>query len=248
MSERWLRRRLARESASHRTVCFPHAGGAASFFAPWATAAPPQTEIWAVQYPGREDRLTERCVGDMDTLAAAVARHLVPLADRPLVLFGHSLGALVAYETARTLHREYGVAPAHLVVSGRRAPTEPAAGDIHLRPDEEVVAELVRLGGTDRRLLRDPDVRAVFLPAIRSDFRLAETYRHRAGTLLTCPITAVIGTEDTEVDTERALGWRHTTTGTFALRRLPGGHFYLIPQRSAVLGLLAPEAADAIRP
>lgn len=246
MNGRWLRRRLPRESASYRTVCFPHAGGAASFFAPWATAAPPETEIWAVQYPGREDRLTERCVADMDTLAAAVARHLVPLADRPLVLFGHSLGALVAYETARTLHREYGVTPAHLVVSGRRAPTVPAPGDIHRRPDEEVVAELVRLGDTDRRLLRDPDARAVFLPAIRADFRLAETYRHRPGTVLTCPITAVIGSEDTEVDIEQALGWRHHTTGTFTLRRLPGGHFYLIPQRPAVLGLLAPEAAEAV--
>ncbi|GAB3579657.1 alpha/beta fold hydrolase [Amycolatopsis endophytica] len=189
----------------------------------------------AVQYPGREDRITEAGQEDARTTAAAVADALAGLAERPTILFGHSLGALIAYETARTLG---GHAPAHLVVSGRRAPADEVGGDLHRQDDDALVDELDRLGGVGTELLRDPAVRPVFLPSIRADFRVAETYRHRHGPPLTCPVTAVIGTEDTEVDAVQAGRWAETTRGPFTLHTLPGGHFYLLPRQAAVHDLL----------
>jgi pyochelin biosynthetic protein PchC len=220
-------------------VCLPHAGGAASFFGPWTKDVGPDVELWAVQYPGREDRFTEPFSISVEDTATAVAEALLSLRDRPVVLFGHSLGAVVAYETARLLEESYGQSVGHLVVSGRRAPSDFVGGDTHLLPDESVVAELMRLGGTSEAVLSSPALREAFLPAIRNDFRLAETYRHRPGAPLRCPVTAIIGTEDTEVSHEQALRWAEHTSGGFELHELPGGHFSLVPQRQALLNLLA---------
>lgn len=234
MGEPWFRCRVPRPEARARIVCLPHAGGAASFFASWGdqTAA----EVLAVQYPGREDRLADPVPGDVVSLARQIAA-AVPT-DLPIVLFGHSLGAVIAYEVARALEFRHGVRPAHLVVSGRRAPSDSPGGDRHRLPDDVLVDELVRLGGTDGRVLRVPEARSVFLPAIRADFRIAETYRHSPGLEPGCPLTAVMGTEDAEVNAEQARRWAGHTTGEFALHLLPGGHFYLIAERNAVLDII----------
>ncbi|MBB0244927.1 alpha/beta fold hydrolase [Streptomyces alkaliphilus] len=230
-----LRCREPRPGAATRMVCFPHAGGAAGFFSTWTEDLAPDVEVWAVQYPGRQDRFTDPFPADVEELAATAVESLLRLPDRPLVLFGHSLGALVAYETARLLERARGRSVAHLVVSGRRAPSDFVGGDVHLLSDESVIAELTRLGGTDEIVLNSPELLRALLPAIRDDFRLAETYRHRPGAPLRCPVTAVIGTEDPEVSRDRALRWAEHTAGPFALEELPGDHFYLVPRRRALL-------------
>ncbi|WP_344525887.1 thioesterase II family protein [Streptomyces albiaxialis] len=247
MTDPWLRCRAPRDAAAARVVCLPHAGGTAGYYAPWGTELPRGVELSAVQYPGREDRILEPPPARLDALVADIAAALLPLTDRPLTLYGHSLGAVVAYEVARRLETAYGVTPAHLVVSGRRAPSVPVCGDLHRRPDEELVAELARLGGTRAELLRDPGVRSVLLPAVRADFALAETYTHRPGPPLACPVTAVIGTADTEVDEAQARRWAAHTTGAFAFHALPGGHFFSVPDRAPVLALLA-GATGAARP
>ncbi|ANY10203.1 thioesterase [Pseudonocardia sp. HH130630-07] len=175
----------------------------------------------------------------MAQLASRIAAALSTLDDRPTILFGHSLGAVVAYEVARVLGHRLGRPLDGVVVSGRRAPSDPPGGGVHLMPDDAVVEELVRLGGTTGELLDIPGAREVFLPAIRADFRLAETYRHVPGVELDCPVTAVIGTEDTEVDAGQAALWAAHTSGGFALRTFPGGHFYLLDHAAAVFDLFA---------
>ncbi|GGU22904.1 thioesterase [Lentzea flava] len=233
-SETWLRCRAPRPRAAVRLVCLPHAGGSASFFHGWG-ALP--AEVLAVQYPGRADRIGDPCAASVAELARAVA-DAVPK-DKPFVLFGHSLGAIAAFEAARVLEHRHGTPPAHLIVSGRQAPDGRENGRVHQLPDAELVGEVVRLGGTDGALLAEPEARSVFLPPIRADFRIAETYAYRPGPVPSCPITAVLGSADSEVTPEQALRWARFTSGPFARHVLPGGHFYLVSEVDAVLSIVA---------
>ncbi|SHN15616.1 thioesterase II family protein [Streptomyces yunnanensis] len=233
----WLRR--LRPGPAHpaagaaRVVCFPHAGGGAGTYRPLATAVAARTvgdrphEVLAIQYPGRNDRIREARVEDLRALAAGAHRAVAALADRPLVLLGHSMGALVAYEVARLLERD-GTGPAHLVVSGAWAPSRVRGGTVHLRDDDGLIDEIRRTRGTDPRLLDNRDVLAMALPVVRSDYKAVETYRHRPGPALATPVTALTGDRDPLVTVEEAAAWAEHTAGGFRLRVFPGGdHFYL---------------------
>lgn len=230
----WLRCAVSRPGAAVRLVCFPHAGGSAGFFAAWSRLAAPGIEVHTVQYPGREDRIIEAPEPDMACLAGCAAAALDGSDDRPLALFGHSMGAAVAYEVARLLDRE----PVHLFASGRHSPGEVVPGGVHLRDDAGLVADLARLGGTGAGLLAMPEVLEVVLPAVRNDYRLIETYHELPGRRLGCPVTALIGTEDPEVDAGQARRWAAHTTGPFDLVELPGAHFYLDARRTEVLDVV----------
>ncbi|MFC5722991.1 thioesterase II family protein [Streptomyces gamaensis] len=221
-----------------RLVCFPHAGGTAGFYRDWADRLPADCALWAVQYPGRENRIDEPCLDDMSVLAAHLTEVLLPRADVPLTLFGHSMGASVAHEVARrlTAHRPGSVH--HLIVSARQGPSRqpavPPGQMTHLLPDDGVVAALRALGG-DVRALADPDLRAVLLPAIRADHRLIESYRPAPGVRLRTDITALAATDDPSAPVTDVAAWAEATHGSFALHTFPGGHFYLAEHRAAVI-------------
>lgn len=217
-----------------RLVCFPHAGGSAQFFRPWRAELPPDVELYAVQYPGRLDRSAERSVDDMAELAEAVTTAILPLTDRPVALFGHSLGSAVAYEVARRLCTRPDAAPARLFVSGRPGPGRQRRTTRHLATDDVLWAETGRLGGTDAAMLRDAELREVFLPVLRSDYRLAETYRPADGPPLPCPISVLVSSGDTEVTPDEARAWSACTTAGFTIRVFSGDHFYLGPRRAEV--------------
>lgn len=235
---RWLRIYQPRPQAALRLLCLPHAGGAASFFREWPALMPDQIELVAVQYPGREDRFGDAMVDDMatlcDELAVVVRRHVRP----PYALFGHSLGAAVSFETARLLE-DSAAGAAWLFASGRHAPQDVRGGTVHLGDDEGLVGELRRLGGTSSELLADPGVREIVLSSLRNDYRLAETYRCRNQRPLACPLTAIVGDVDPEVDPAEAGRWAALTRAAFQLAVLPGDHFYLIRQRRAVTTVIA---------
>ncbi|WP_329521400.1 thioesterase II family protein [Spirillospora sp. NBC_01491] len=231
----WFRCTETRPWASMRLFCLPHAGGSAVFYRGWAEEVGPAVELHAVQYPGRADRMAEPGVPDAQQLARLIAGAMAPLLDRPAALFGHSMGALVAYEVARLL-QERGAAPVHLFVSGARAPHDRDDEAFAGLDDDGLVAEMVKLGGTDAEVLRDPELRELVLPYVRNDFALVENYRQRAGTRLAVPVTAVIGDADPRVDRAQAARWGEVTDARSALRVLPGDHFYLVPQQAAVVG------------
>ncbi|MFI6809915.1 thioesterase II family protein [Streptomyces luteogriseus] len=215
-----------RPFAAKRLVCFPHAGGSSYFFRDWRKGLP-EFEVHAVCYPGRADRFGEPTATDLVAMAGEIAEAVEPLTDRPTVLFGHSMGAAVAYETARALQAR-GVRPAHLIVSGARA-SHLARSDAWAAGanEESVIAALTELGGTDAELLDHPMFRELILPYIQADFRLLGSYEHRAGALLGCPVTAVAGVSDPRVTAEQVAQWAQVTKGTFRQRTVPGGHFYL---------------------
>jgi pyochelin biosynthesis protein PchC len=225
-SAEWVRRFHPASDPRARVVCFPHAGGSASYFFPLSRALAPSVEVLCLQYPGRQDRHTEPCLDDVTAFADAVAPALGPWTDLPLVLFGHSLGASIAYETARRLQAS-GQEVAALFASGRRGPTTDRDERVHQLPDDGLLAELRRMSGTDNTILDDDDLVRMILPSLRADYRAAETYHHSPGETLRCPITALIGDADPKVTIDEARDWAAHTTGPFDLTVLPGGHFFL---------------------
>lgn len=236
---RWLRRFHRAEHAPARVVCFPHAGGAAGFYFPLSKALSPTVETLAVQYPGRQDRRTEPALGNVEELTDGIVEALVPLLDgRPLALFGHSMGAVLAYEVARRLGNEAAPPPALLFASGRRAPCRRRVEDMHLREDQALLDELRKLGGTDPELLDEPDVMRLLLPAVRRDYQAIETYRHRPGPELGCPVTVLTGDRDDRTTLDEAGDWKHHTTGGCTLRVFPGGHFFLTDHTPGVAALI----------
>ncbi|MFD9355171.1 thioesterase II family protein [Streptomyces sp. NPDC060031] len=237
---RWIRRFRAAEDAGVRLLCLPHAGGAAGFYFPLSQALAPDVEVLAVQYPGRQDRHREPGIDDVRVLADGVVAALLPLLDdRPLALFGHSMGATVGYEVARRLEHGAGVRPAVLFASGRRAPSRHREEWAHLKDDAGLAEELRLLGGTDGELLADPDLLRMVLPAVRVDYRAIETYRHRAGPELGCPVAVLIGEDDPRVTLDEATDWRHHTSAGHTLDVFPGGHFYLNDVTEQISGLIA---------
>ncbi|HEV8561011.1 MAG TPA: alpha/beta fold hydrolase [Actinophytocola sp.] len=230
----WIRRFHPAPDRPVRLVLLPHAGGSASFYLPLSEALSAQVDVLTIQYPGRLDRLSEPCLSTIEELTDGVLAELVPWLDRPTVLFGHSMGAAVAFEVAGRLEREHGVVPRHLVVSGRREPADNRDETVHLRDDDGLLDEVAALSGTDPRVFAEPELRAMILPALRADYRAIETYTYRPGPPLRCPILALTGGADPRVSVEEAGRWCDYTTGQFDLEIFPGGHFYLTDQRTAV--------------
>lgn len=232
----WLRRYHPADSAPTRLVCFPHAGGSATYYFPVSRALSPAVDVLAVQYPGRQDRRTEAPVDDISKLADILAEELRPSTDRPLALFGHSLGATLAYEVALRLEAE-GVEPVMLFASGRRAPSCHRDNDaVYLSDDETLLGTIKALSGTSPELLEDDELLRSLLPAIRADYKAAETYRKRPGTpLLRCPVTVLTGDVDPEVTRAEADAWEGHTSGDFTLHEYSGGHFYLNEHAPSVI-------------
>ncbi|MET7745664.1 alpha/beta fold hydrolase [Streptomyces sp. NPDC005385] len=234
---RWLRRYGPAPTASEATlVCLPHAGGAPTFFRDWPALLTPAVDMVAVCYPGRQDRFDEPCVTDMRVMAGTVAAALTPLAERgPLALFGHSMGAAVAYEAARLLRSRHEVRPAYLFVSGMVPPHRIPPGTRHLKSDADLAADLLEQGGTDAQVLADEELKALVMPAVRADYQLIETYRHTPAIgSLDIPITAYYGQDDARTPADAMPDWQLHTHAATATRCFPGGHFYLQQERRDV--------------
>lgn len=234
----WIRRFHPAPPGAPRVVLLPHAGGSASFYFSFSRALSASADVLTIQYPGRQDRLGEPCADNVADLSDAVLGSLLPLLDQPVVLFGHSLGATVAFELARRLEHDKGVVPRCLVVSGRRPPGEIRDEGVHRRDDSALVAELAEMSGTDQRVLAEPELLNMILPTLRSDYRAAETYVYSPGPLISCPVMALVGDDDPKVPVESVANWADYTTGTCEVEVLAGGHFYLVEQQERVVSAI----------
>ncbi|MEV6028403.1 alpha/beta fold hydrolase [Streptomyces sp. NPDC052036] len=242
--ELWIHRyHPAPEDTDVSLVCFPHAGGSASYFHPLATALAGVADILPVQYPGRQDRRAEPPITSIFRLADEIVTVLESLPRRRLVLFGHSMGACVGFEVARRIEQRSSLDLLGLVASGRTAPPKLRDRGVRSMDDDGVIAEIRRLNGTDDRLLLDDDIIRMIMPAIRGDYEAVESYRYEPGPRLRCPISVLVGDDDPQVTLAEAEEWRDHTEGGFTLRSFPGGHFYLAEQNAQVAQALAEDLA-----
>jgi surfactin synthase thioesterase subunit len=233
----WIRRFHSAPQAPGRLVCFPHAGGSASFYLPVSTALSPGVEVVAIQYPGRQDRRKEPGIESVDVLADRVAEVLHGLDDRPTTFFGHSMGAVVAFEVAERLERR-GRRTARIFASGRRAPSRHRDEQVHKQDDAGLVAELKALDGTDGQVLGSEELLRMILPAIRCDYTAVETYDTGGDKVVGAPITVLIGDDDPKSTLEEAEDWKKHTTAAFEMKVFRGGHFYLSERPADVMAVL----------
>jgi surfactin synthase thioesterase subunit len=235
-------------SRTQQVVCFPHSGGPASVYRTLARELAGDAQVVALQYPGRQDRHHEPVVTDLHELAdlvAAVLRATPVEVER--VFFGHSMGAILAYEVAQRLGDE---GPVTLIASGRPAPSRVRLTTSYLLDDTALADQVVRLGGTAAELLEHPEMRSLLLPVIRGDYQASETYRPRGDAPLRCALIALGGDADPVAELDDLRAWGDHTTGPFRLESLSGDHFYLQHHWPAIAKLVrsgapVPERRDA---
>ena len=239
-TDRWFSPAPSR--AGQRAPCLlfalPHAGSGASAYRAWG-AAFPGVEVLSVQLPGRESRWSEDAVVDPADVAAAIRG----AADRPYVIFGHSLGGRLGYEVVRELQAQDAPLPERLVVSGSAPPELPNEGPLRgvsLESDEVLLERVIRLGGIAPEVAQSAELLELFLPAMRGDFTWIDDYHWRPGPPLQVPITALAGSHDGVALPPVAAGWsRHSAPG-FQLHTVPGGHFFLHEHLEQVAGIVRP--------
>ncbi|NKD88680.1 alpha/beta fold hydrolase [Haematospirillum sp. 15-248] len=225
--------RPVRSDAAVRLFCLPWSGGSASIYRGWERFLPAGIEVCPVELPGRGTRFADPLIDAMGTLIPEMAVALEPFLDRPFALFGHSLGALLAFELSSFLNRSRGYAPVHVFVSGRRPPQEPSEPPFrHCMDDESLKRNLVALGGMPEEVQSSPELLALLLPVLRSDFRLTEQYSYDGQITLGSPLTAYVGSRDPEVSVSVMQDWNNVSADTFSLRTLDGDHFYLLEPES----------------
>lgn len=211
-----------------RLFCFPYAGAGSSVFRGWRHLLP-SIDVKPVTLPGHGERVTAPLHRRMGPLVDVLCAQLKPLIDRPFALFGHSMGALVAFEVARSLQAA-GNVPQHLFASGCRAPGYVNDGReaLHRLSETEFVDRIASMRGTPPEVLRDRGLMEMFVPILKADFEIVETYRPAPGAPLACPITAVGGLEDIDdIPVNMLTGWQEQTAAGFVHHMVPGDHFFI---------------------
>ncbi|NEB94899.1 thioesterase II family protein [Streptomyces bauhiniae] len=234
----WLNGRPRTTAPERHLYCFPHSGGLPGEYVRWEQHLS-GTQVYGVCLPGRGSRTAEPALTDMDAVVHALLAETRFAA--PYDLFGHSLGALVAYETTRELAARGLPLPERLIVSAFPAPHLPRQGArLSGLPDEELIAVLnERYGGIPPQIAADPDLLAVLLPAFRADFALLENYRYREAGPLPVPLV-VLGGEADSITPDQLDAWHRHSTAPVRRHAFAGGHFYFRDDLAAVAAVLAP--------
>jgi medium-chain acyl-[acyl-carrier-protein] hydrolase len=233
-----------RQPALLRLLCFPYAGGAAASYRGWTRAFDADTEVCAVELPGRWARLREEPYETIADIVDGVERALALLPSAPLVVFGYSMGSLAAFEMVRRL-RDKGQEPVHLIAAARGAPNLRAEPLLHL-PDHELLDRIARLyAPVPQALLEDPEMRSTVMRLTRADLACVENYRFQPGPKLSLPLTVLGGAEDPSTPLAALDDWKEQTRGPFETRSFPGGHFFINSMGDAIVALVRDALANA---
>lgn len=248
LKERWISPRDRVSGTRIRLFCLPHAGSGATAYQSWKRELPSFVELCAIRLPGRETRLAESSFSDSVLLVREMADVLAEDCDMPYAIFGHSMGAILAYEFAQELRSRGLKQPLFLFLSGRvAAHLKLPAKPLHDLPFAQFIEALeARYGGLPQELLQDQEMLDFYLPILRSDLRLIETYRYQAKDPLDCPLVVSAGLEDQSIWSEGLQEWKQHSTGNFSFQRFAGGHFYLSGEsKQALLQWLSEQLVTA---
>jgi medium-chain acyl-[acyl-carrier-protein] hydrolase len=219
-----------------RLFCLPFAGGGAAAYHRWIGRILAGIDVARVNLPGRETRLEEPLFTHLPSLVDTLVEELVLLIDRPFAIYGHSMGALLAFELARELRRRHRMLPVHLFVSGCQAPqlfpSEPPFS--HL-PGPDFIDRVRQYGGVPDLVAQNEELMDIFLPILKADFKMMETYVFREEPPLECPLTAFGGLSDPKFDHDKIIAWDIHTSIRFSAQFFPGGHFFLHDSEPLVL-------------
>jgi medium-chain acyl-[acyl-carrier-protein] hydrolase len=223
-----------------RLFCFPFGGAGASFYRDWNRNTPHFIEVCPVQLPGREERLSEKPFTNLVPMVSELGKILVPYFVQPFAFFGHSMGALISFELTRYLRRYHQSMPECLFISARPAPqielADPPTYDL---PDQEFIENIRKIQGTPETVLENDELMELFLPILRDDFRLCQTYRYSHEQPLNCPFHVFGGLEDSEISQDDLLHWRSQTIYPMQLKMFKGNHFYIIQNQASLLQIIS---------
>jgi medium-chain acyl-[acyl-carrier-protein] hydrolase len=243
----WIKKTRQNPNAALRLFCLPYAGGWSQIYRPWINHLSSDIELCLIELPGRGPRLSESPITNLSVLVEEIVMNIHTYLDRPFAFFGHSMGALLSFELARSLRQQGYPAPRHLFVSGHRAPHLMLDRiPIHSLPEPEFIEEVRQLEGTPDAVLDNAELRELVFPALRADFQAIETYRYRHCEPLDCPITVFGGLQDVGVDIVALEGWRQYTTKKFGLQLFKGNHFFLHEAQSLILQEIHQQLGEGI--
>ena len=226
---KWIIFPRPNRDAQMRLFCFSFAGGNASTYYHWPNYLPDGVEVAAIQLPGRMERVREQPIGRIEPLIDQLSAEIYPYLDKPFAIFGHSLGALVGYECAVALRERYGVLPVHYFASARRAPHIHYESDppIHRHARSVLIELLRRYNGVPQLVLQDEQLIDLFLPTIRADFEISETYCYKPTYPLECPVTTFLGKGDRSMMRSEVRAWQAHTTASYQHHDVEGDHFFI---------------------
>lgn len=225
----WVTCPRPQSEAKVRLFCLPFAGGGASLYRPWTTQLAPHIEVCPIQLPARENRYSEKAITDAYEMARTIASQMIPFINGRYAIFGHSMGALLAFEISRELARLNANAPERLFVSAHRAPHLPRKRALlHALPDNEFIESLKQYGGFPEEILNNQEFIEFVLPTMRSDMTLCDLYAYKnRDERLTMPVEIFAGSEDLEAGPDQMQAWSEHTLGGSRMKIFDGGHFFL---------------------
>lgn len=228
------------QNGHSRVFAFPFSGAGAVIYQSWAKQFEQEDiELLGIQLPGRENRYKEKLQVDLRPLVTQLTSEIIPLLDKPFIFIGHSLGALVAFEVCRELRKHGQPLPLQLFISAFRSPCMANPNpELHNLSDQQLIQRIREYGGTPEAILSSPELMALFIPIIRADFKLFETYQYTEDEPLDCPIATFSASDDSIVKPEYMSNWQKQSTQPVQQKLLSGGHFFLDKNKQTVINQL----------
>lgn len=219
--------------------CFPYSGASASLYLGWTPKISENIKLQPVEYPGRGSRFGEKLCQDMDQLIDAIMPVIMNTGTESCAFFGHSLGGIVAYETALRLREEKMELPKHIFLSGCTAPhVKYGEKKLHLLSNDDFLKELTELGGMSQEILNNREILDLYLPVIRADYRIYELYQPKKQEPLPVDFSVLSGSVDVLAGGANMLGWKVYTSAGFQVNQMEGNHFFIHEQLSSVIDVV----------